>query len=106
MFLPIVEFFYNNPKNVNTSPIPFKLNCGYSFWISYKGNVDLQFKSKSVDKLSAKVRELMILCRENLYHTQKFQKQAYSNSFNLKSYAFDNKIWLNSNYIKTKQNHK
>ena len=44
----------------------------------------------------------MIVCRENLYHAQKFQKQAHNKDVKPKSYAPSDKIWLNSKYIKTK----
>lgn len=43
---------------------------------------------------------------KNLYHAQKLQKQAYDKSIKPKTYAFDDKIWSNSKYIKTKQNEK
>ena len=38
--------------------------------MSYKEDVDLRSKSKSVNKLSTELKELMIIYRENLYHTQ------------------------------------
>ena len=74
--------------------------------MSYKDNVDPRSKSKSVDKLSTELRELMIVCRENLHHTQELQKRAYNKGVKPKSYAFGNKVWLNSKYIKTKRNQK
>ena len=48
----------------------------------------------------------MIICQENFYHAQKLQKQAYNKGVKPKSYAPSNKVWLNSKYIKTKQNRK
>ena len=48
----------------------------------------------------------MTVCRKNLYHAQKLQKQAYNKGGKPKSYAPDDKVWLNSKYIKTKQNWK
>ena len=48
----------------------------------------------------------MIVCRENLYYAQELQKQAYNKGIKPRSYAPNNKIWLNSKYIKTKQNQK
>ena len=38
----------------------------------------------------------------NLQHTLDFQKHANDKGIKSKSYAFSNKIWLNSKYIKTK----
>ena len=48
----------------------------------------------------------MTLCWKNFYHTQKFQKQAYNKDVKPKSYISGEKLWLNSKYIKTKQNQK
>ena len=48
----------------------FKLNYSYHFPIFYKENIDLCFKSKSVDKLLTKLRELIIIYKKNFYHTQ------------------------------------
>ena len=66
----MTKFTYNNAKNASTGHTPFELNCGYHLWMSYKDNVDPCSKSKSANKLSAKLRKLMIVCRENLYHAQ------------------------------------
>ena len=74
--------------------------------MSYKDNVDPRSKSQSVDKLSAKLRKLMIVCRKNLYHVQELQKPANNKGIKSRSYAFGNKVWLNSRYIKTIQNQK
>ena len=72
----------------------------------YKDDIDPCSKFKSTDDLSAKLRELMIVCRKNLYHAQKLYKQAYNKDVKPRSYAPNDKIWLNSKYIKTKQNQK
>ena len=48
----------------------FELNCGYHPRMSYKKDIDSHSKSKLADELSAKLRELMIVCQENLYYTQ------------------------------------
>ena len=66
----MAEFAYNNAKNASTGHTPFELNCGYHPRMLYKEEVDPCSKSKSADKLSAELRELMFVCRENLYHTQ------------------------------------
>ena len=104
--LPIAKFAYNNAKNTSTGHIPFELNCGYHSWMSYKDNVDPCSKSKSVDELSAELRELMIVCQENLHHAQELQKRGHDKGVKPRSYASGNKVWLNSKYIKTKQNRK
>ena len=70
----MAEFAYNNAKNASTGYTPFELNCGYNPRMSYKEDVDPRSQSKSADQLSAKLRELMIVCRENLQHAQGLQK--------------------------------
>ena len=84
----------------------FKLNCGYHPQMLYKEDVDSRSKSKSANELLAELKELIIIYQENLYHAQKFQKRAYNKGVKPKSYAPSNKVWLNSKYIKTKQNRK
>ena len=104
--LPMVELAYNNAKNASTGYMPFELNCGYHFWMSYKKDINPRSNSKSANKLSIELQELMTICRENLYHAQELQKQAHNKSVKPKSYASSDKVWLNSKYIKTKQNRK
>ena len=48
----------------------------------------------------------MTVCRENFHHAQELQKQAHDKGVKPKSYAPGDKVWLNSKYIKTKQNRK
>ena len=104
--LPMAEFAYNNAKNASTGHTPFKLNCGYHPQMSYEEKVDPCFKSKSADELSAELKELMIVCQKNLHHAQELQKQAHDKGVKPRSYASVDKVWLNSKYIKTKQNQK
>ena len=104
--LPIMEFAYNNAKNASTGHTPFELNCDYHPRMLYKEEVDSCSKLKSEDKLSADPRELMFICRENLHHAQNLQKQAHNKGVKPRSYTFVDKVWLNSKYIKTKQNRK
>ena len=102
----MAKFAYNNAKNANTGYTPFKLNRRYHPWISYKKDINPYSKSKSADKLSAELRELIIVCQKNLHHTQEFQKRVYNKGVKARSYVPGNKIWLNNKYIKTKQNRK
>lgn len=46
----------------------------------------------------------MTVYKNNLFCIKKLQKQAYEKGIGPQSYAFSNKLWLNRNYIKTKQN--
>ena len=102
----MAKFAYNNAKNASTGHTPFELNYGYHPRMSYEEEVNLRSKSKSADKLSAKLRELIFVCRENLHHAHELQKQAYDKSVKPRSYAPSDKVWLNSKYIKTKRNQK
>ena len=104
--LLITEFVYNNAKNTSTEYTLFELNCSYHLWMSYKDDVNPNSKSKIADELSVELKKLMIVCRKNLNHAQELQKCAYNKSVKPRSYAPDNKILLNSKYIKTKQNRK
>ena len=102
----MAEFAYNNAKNASTGHTPFELNCGYHPRMLYENDVDSQSKSKSADKLSAELKELMIICHENLHQVQKLQKWAHDKATKPRSYASGDKVWLNSKYVKTKQNRK
>ena len=46
----------------------------------------------------------MIVYRENLYHAQQLQKRAHDKGVKPRKYAPNDKVWLNSKYIKTKHN--
>ena len=105
-FLLMTEFTYNNAKNASTGHMPFELNYEYYPWMSYEIDIYLRSKSKLLDKLLAELQELMTVCQKNLYHAQKFQKQAYDKGVKPKTYVLGHKIWLNSKYLKTKQNQK
>ena len=102
----MAEFAYNNAKNASTGYTPFELNCGYHLWMPYEEDVNPCSQSKSADKLSAELRELMIVCRENLHHAQELQKRAHDKGAKPRSYSPGEKVWLNSKYIKTKRNRK
>ena len=72
----------------------------------YEKDINSCFQSKSAYKLLAELRELMIVCPENLYHAQELQKRAQDKRVKPQSYAPSEKVWLNSKYIKTKRNRK
>ena len=99
-------FAYNNAKNASDGYMSFELNCGYHPWISYKEDIDPRSQSKSADKRSAELRELIIVCQENLQHTQELQKRTHDKGVKPQSYVLDKNIGLNSKYIKTKRNWK
>ena len=80
----MAEFIYNNAKNTSSGYTPF-----YHPWMSYKKDVKPHSKSK-----------------KNLHHAQEFQKRAYNKGVKPRSYVPSDKVWLNSKYIKIKQNRK
>ena len=88
----MAEFAYNNGKNASTGHTPFELNSGYHLWILYKEDVDSRSKFKSADELSVELRKLMVVCQENLHHTQEFQKQAHDKGVKPRSYAPSDKV--------------
>ena len=49
---------------------------------------------------------MMIVCRENLHHAQKLQKQTHDKGVKPRSYTPGDKVWLNNKYIKIKRNWK
>ena len=104
--LPMAEFTYNNAKNASTSHTPFKLNCGLHPQVFFKDNVDSCSKSCSADELAKELREMIEICQQHLLHAQELQKRAYDKGVKPRSYAPSEKVWLNSKYIKTKQNQK
>ena len=76
-FLSMAEFAYNNTKNASIEHTSFKLNCGYHSQMLYDDKVNPRSQSKLADKLLAELGELIIVCHENLYHTQELQKRAH-----------------------------
>ncbi len=100
----MAEFTYNNAQNISTDHIHFELNYGYHLHVFYKKDINPCSKLKSVDKLLTELRELMAVCRKNLYYAQKLQKQDNNKTVKPKSYILGNKVWLNSKYIKTRWN--
>ena len=104
--LPMTEFAYNNSKNASTGHTHFELNYSYHPRMLYEEKVNPRSQFKSADKLLAELRELMIVYQENLHHAQELQKQAHNKGVKPRSYAPNEKVWLNSKYIKIKRNQK
>ena len=102
----MAEFAYNNAKNASINHTPFELNYGYHPRVFFKKDTNPRFRSKTADELLAELWKLMIIYRKNLYHAQKLQKQTDNKGLKPKSYTLGDKVWLNSKYIKTKQNRK
>ena len=98
----MAKFAYNNTKNASTGHMPFKLNCGYYFCVSFKKDTDSCSQSKTANELLAELWELMTICRENLHHAQDLQKPAHNKGVKPRSYVPGDKGWLNNKYIKIK----
>ena len=104
--LSMIKFAYNNAKNASTGHTPFELHCGYHPKMLFEENVDSHSKSRLVDKLAGKLRELIEVCCQNLLHAKELQKRAHDKEVKNRSYALGKKVRLNSKYIKTKMNKK
>ena len=102
----MTEFTYNNAKNASTGHTLFKLNYRYHPWVSYKKDLDPRSKSKTAEKLSFKLQNLMTVCQQNLYHTQKLPKRAHNKGVKPQSYAPSDKVWLNNKHLRTKRDWK
>ncbi len=90
--LLITEFAYNNAKNTSTGHTPFKLNCGYHPWVSFKENIDPCSRSCSSNKLTKELRELMEVCYQNFLYAQELQKRAHDKGIKNRSYAPSKKV--------------
>ena len=102
----MAEFAYNNAKNASTGYTPFELNCGYHLRVFYEEDLDLCPKSRTAEKQSSQLRELMTICQQNLHYAQELQKQGHDKEVKPRSYAPGDKVWLSSKYLKTKRNRK
>ena len=88
----MTKLAYNNVKYTNTGYTSFKLNYRYHLRVFYKENVDPCSSFKIADKLTKKLRNLIVACRKNLQYTQKIQKRAHNKETKPKSYAFGKKV--------------
>ena len=102
----MAEFIYNNAKNTSIDHMLFKFNCKYHLRVFYEEDFDPYSKSRTVEKLSSKLQELITMCQQNLQHVQEFQKQAHNKRVKPQSYVLGNRVWLSSKHLKTKQNRK
>ena len=90
--LLMAEFAYNNAKNASTGYIFFELNCRYHSLVSYKKDLDPCSKSRTAEKLSSKLQELMTFCQQNLHHAQELQKRGHDKGVKPQSYALGEKV--------------
>ena len=102
----MAEFAYNNAKNASIGHTPFELNCGFHLQVFFKDDIDPCSRSCFANELTKELSELMEICQQNLLYAQELQKRAYDKGIKPWSYASGEKVWLNSKYIKMKQNRK
>ena len=69
----------------------------------FEEDINPRLRSRFADKLAKELRELIEICCQNLLHAQELQKRAHNKRVKSCSYAPDEKVWLNSKYIKTKR---
>ncbi len=66
--LLIVEFAYNNAKNINISYTLFEFNYKYYPRVSFKDEINFYLRSYFTKKLVDKLRELIKICYQNLFY--------------------------------------
>ena len=88
----MAKFTYNNAKNVSTGHIPFKLNCSYHSRVFFKEDIDPRSISCSANKLVEKLRELIKVYYQNLFHAQELQKRAHDKEVKICSYVLGKKV--------------
>lgn len=53
----------------------FELNCNFYPKFFYKEDVDLYLKSKLADKLATKLKNLLLVYRDNFQHAQELDRK-------------------------------
>ena len=87
--LLIAEFAYNNTKNASTCHNLFEFNCGYYPQVSFKEDIYPHSRSHSANKRAKELKKLIEVCYQNLFHTQKLQKNAHDKGIKSCSYGPD-----------------
>lgn len=98
----MAKFIYNNPNYVNTSHIVSELNCKYYLCVFFENKTNLCSKSCLAKELAKELRDLMLICQQNLFHTQKISIKIYNKGRKPWIYMPSKKVWLNSKYLKIK----
>lgn len=70
----MAEFAYNNSKNASIVHMFFELKHGYNPYVFFEDEVDFYSKSCLANELTKKLRKLMLICQQNLFHSQNVQK--------------------------------
>lgn len=67
----MVEFAYNNNKNLSISYIFLELNYSYHSNIFFENEFDSDLTYHLVNKLVKKLKDLILICQQNLLYVQK-----------------------------------
>ena len=70
MLLPMTEFGNNNTKNIYTGHTFFELSYGNHPCILFKDDVNPCSRSCSAKKIAQELRDLILICQQNLLHVQ------------------------------------
>lgn len=65
----MTKFTYNNAKNASIDYMSFELNYDYYSHMIFEEDIDFCSVSKTANKLTAKLLELLTIFRENIHHT-------------------------------------
>ena len=88
----MAKLAYNNAKNASTSHIPFEVYCGYHPKVFFEKDFDPCSRSGFVNKLIQKLKELIEVCCQNLFHASELQKKAYDKGVKRRSYTPGKKV--------------
>ena len=64
----MTEFTYDNAKNASIGYTLFELNCGFHLQVLFEKDIDHHFRSRLTNKLVNKLRKLIKICCQNLFH--------------------------------------
>ena len=78
MLLQINKFAYNNITNATTSYTIFKLKYKYHPQVLFEKDINPYFRFFLANKLTDKLRKLIEIYCQNLFHIQKLQKRVYN----------------------------
>lgn len=68
--MSIATFPYNNDKNTSCGHISLELNCNYNLHALFQDEAHLCSKFRPIDKPDKELRDLILICQQNLFHIQ------------------------------------
>ena len=100
----MTEFTYKNVKNASISHTSLKLNCSYHPQVFFKDNIDFCSKYYFANQTGKRAKKINRYLPIKPIPRSKTPKKLYDKGVKPQNYASGEKIWLNSKYIKIKQN--